>query len=120
MSRANVTGGCDRNRKTALNPARTGIVLRMCDTSVEYSGARPNLRSGSIRQSAIATACIDPVLLDQEVRPAESHVVLRTVGRWFGGAERPRAFVGVFIAFAVVPGIQVQVGGGLFQFVRNH
>src|SRR4029079_3688757 len=73
----------------------------------------------SVTLGAIAAACVDPVLLDQIVARAERHVVERPV--WRGGrrAERPRTLVGVFVAPAIVPGVQVWVGYRFLELVRD-
>jgi hypothetical protein len=66
-----------------------------------------------------AVAGIHPIALDQVVITAEVHVGGRSIRRGVRRAERPGAFVGVLIAAAIVPGVQVLVGRRLFRLMRQ-
>src|SRR5206468_2714951 len=47
----------------------------------------------------------------------QRHVVERAIRRRRGAAEGPRALVGVLLAPAVVPGVEVGIGRGLLELV---
>src|SRR6185312_8906947 len=68
---------------------------------------------------AVAGAGVHPVLLDEVVRAAERDVVERAVRRLRGGAEGPGALVGVLLAAAIVPGVQIGIADRLFALVRD-
>lgn len=70
-----------------------------------------------------AARCVNPVSLNEILATPQRHVVFRAVGRGELGAEGPRALIGIFPPSIVIPGVQVGIGDGLFQFVcddRGH
>jgi len=58
-------------------------------------------------------------LLDQVVQAPKVHVRQRAVAGGVSGAKGPGAFIGVFVALTVAPCIEVRIGDGFLQFVRD-
>src|SRR4051812_35220537 len=83
------------------------------------SNVRRVVRGRLERHRAAAGAGVHPVALDEHLLAAEGDVVDRAVGGGGGGAEGPRALVGVLGALLVVPGGQVRVRGGLLPLVGD-
>src|SRR5215475_12685837 len=79
----------------------------------------PRVERPTLALVATASARVLPVHLDQPVMAAERLVIGAVpdrAGRW---PEFPRAFVGVFLAAAVVPGIEIGIRNGLLGLVRH-
>ncbi len=69
---------------------------------------------------ATAAAAVFPFHLDHPVVTAKGLVKPGAVGSSLGRTELEVAFVGIFLAAGVKPGIQVRVGDSFFGFVRDH
>src|SRR5205807_4093320 len=84
-----------------------------------HAGTTDGCRCRLPAQSAGAAVGVHPVLLYQEILAAEVHVGCGPVGGRVRGAEIPGTLVGVLVAVAVVPGVEILVGVGLFGLVRQ-
>src|SRR5579859_1142828 len=69
--------------------------------------------------SASAAAGVSPVLLEHPVVAAEGLVEFRAVAGSLSDAEIEIALISVFLAAAVEPCVQIRVGDGFFNFMRQ-
>src|SRR5205807_5412490 len=67
--------------------------------------------------SASAAAGISPILLEHPVVAAKGLVELGAIGGSFSSAKVEVAFVSIFLAAPIEPGIQVRIGNSFFNFM---
>src|SRR5882724_5866563 len=72
---------------------------------------------------AETAASIDPVLLNEEIagRRGRGQTDVRLGAIWgrVGSSKGPRALIRVLVAATVVPGVQIGIGRGFLQFMRD-
>src|SRR5581483_7148166 len=68
---------------------------------------------------AAAPAGILPIHLDQPIVAAQGLVVPAAADAAGGGSEFPRALVGIFIATAVIPRVEIGIRNSLLTLVRH-
>src|SRR6185312_3874576 len=98
--------------------ATTGATTAAAAATAAATTAATATTTAGQRQLALAIANVE-LLLNEVIAIAETHVGPAAVGRRVGGAEGPRALVGV-LALRIGPRVQVGIRHGLLELVRQH